>query len=854
MERYLQECLRDEFEKKYIFPFFWQHGECHEELKEEMDAIYACGIRQVCVESRTHEEFGEEKWWTDFGFILDYAKKLGMKVWLLDDKRFPTGYANGYVEKHPELQMVHLQMIFRDFACVQGAMTLIVPQMPEGAELTAVIAYRLNETGDAIVGEGIDLTHKVKDGLIRAELARGVWRVYYLMRGNFAPAGKRWWIDMLNPVSVQAQLTAVYEPTWEHFAEYFGDTFLGFFSDEPNFANEELHYYSILGKEDMPIPYRDDLCERIAKRCGMTTSEVWTLLPALWHKLDTEKGPAMRTFYMDTITHLYKENFSMLLGDWCRAHNVMYVGHIIEDNGAHMRMGYGPGHYFRALDGQDMGGIDVVLHQIMPGITDARHSVPLTGLYAYPDMFNYLLGKLGSSHGHVDPVKKGRAMCEIYGAFGWAEGLPFMKRLTDHMLVNGINYYVPHAFTPKRYDPDCPPHFYNGGENTQFALFGKLMEYMQRMCHMISDGVHRADVAVLYTPEGEWAGTDNMLPEKVTKTLTRAQIDFDILPEDRMAQIEVDECGKLHLNGETYGALIVPRCATLPGWMLAELRKLSCRATVLFADALPENVAEGGSAASYLVNAHAVPLEKLSDWLRGAGCAQLKLSKELPLVRFYHIGRAGEEIYLFVNDNEWETADFAVKLEGENHAVYDAMNNVLLRPMKDEDRIRLQIAPGAMLTVVSGVEQKIPAWFYADEGRELPVAAEYTIAVKDHGKADYEPFAVTNVLPDITEHSPAFCGRIRYEFVLQGVCGTSVQLDLGQVGEAAELWINDRYAGFALTDPYVFDLTGLLDDGENRLRVEVINNQGYRLRDPLSTYMTLPVSGMLGPVKLRIKA
>ena len=82
---------------------------------------------------------------------------------------------------------------------------------------------------------------------------------------------------------------------------------------------------------------------------------------------------------------------------------------------------------------------------------------------------------------------------------------------------------------------------------------------------------------------------------------------------------------------------------------------------------------------------------------------------------------------------------------------------------------------------------------------------------------------------------------------------TCVQLDLGQVGEAAELWVNDRYIGYALTNPYVFDLTGQLTDGENRLRMEVINNQAYRLRDPLSTYMTLPVSGILGPVKLRVK-
>lgn len=122
-----------------------------------------------------------------------------------------------------------------------------------------------------------------------------------------------------------------------------------------------------------------------------------------------------------------------------------------------------------------------------------------------PEFFCYALAKLGASAAHLEPLKKGRAMCEIYGAFGWAEGLPFMKKLTDHMLANGINYYVPHAFTPKYPDPDCPPHFYAEGKNPQFPLFGQLMQYLQRMCHLLSEGTHVASAAVFYNAQAEWA-------------------------------------------------------------------------------------------------------------------------------------------------------------------------------------------------------------------------------------------------------------------------------------------------------------------------------------------------------------
>ena len=78
-------------------------------------------------------------------------------------------------------------------------------------------------------------------------------------------------------------------------------------------------------------------------------------------------------------------------------------------------------------------------------------------------------------------------------------------------------------------------------------------------------------------------------------------------------------------------------------------------------------------------------------------------------------------------------------------------------------------------------------------------------------------------------------------------------LDLGEVGEVAQLWVNGQDAGFALSDPYVFDVTDLLKKEENSLKVEVINNQAYRLRDTFSAYLPLPRSGMLGPVVLRVK-
>ena len=84
--------------ENYLYPFFWQHGEDHDVLKKYMEKISGCGMKGVCVEARPHPDFVGDGWWKDMDFILDKAKKLDMKLWILDDSHFPTGYANGRIK------------------------------------------------------------------------------------------------------------------------------------------------------------------------------------------------------------------------------------------------------------------------------------------------------------------------------------------------------------------------------------------------------------------------------------------------------------------------------------------------------------------------------------------------------------------------------------------------------------------------------------------------------------------------------------------------------------------------------------------------------------------------------------
>ena len=178
-------------------------------------------------------------------------------------------------------------------------------------------------------------------------------------------------------------------------------------------------------------------------------------LPILWYAHD-ELTAEIRLAYMGAVTLLWKENFSYPLGDWCRAHGVQYIGHLIEDMNAHARLGCSAGHYFRGLDGQDMSGIDIVLHQVMPGMADYKTAALVSGGMVDGEFFHYVLGQLAASHARQNPNMNGRAMCEVFGAYGWAEGANVMKWLMDFLLVRGVNHFVPHAFDDFFPDRDCP--------------------------------------------------------------------------------------------------------------------------------------------------------------------------------------------------------------------------------------------------------------------------------------------------------------------------------------------------------------------------------------------------------------
>lgn len=56
-----------------------------------------------------------------------------------------------------------------------------------------------------------------------------------------------------------------------------------------------------------------------------------------------------------------------------------------------------------------------------------------------------------------------------------------------------------------------------------------------------------------------------------------------------------------------------------------------------------------------------------------------------------------------------------------------------------------------------------------------------------------------------------------------------VYLDLGSVSEVAEVWLNSKPLGISWTPPYRYDVTELIRQGENNLKIEVVNTWSNRI-------------------------
>jgi len=504
-------------------PLFWLHGdESPELLARYVQKVAEGGNGCFTAESRPHIDWLGPGWYRDLGVCLEAARKHDLKMWIFDERWWPSGEVGGKVP-----QQYACKVIEASASEVSG---------PDGIELDipaerliAVLAGPVKD--NAVDGDRlIDLGAQVRGGKLRWQAPAGRWRVMVFTWRYNKGRRRNWLVDGASRDAVDWYIRTVYQPHYDHFADEFGKTIVGYFYDEPETPGD-------WGTEVIPM----------LKSRGVD----WKKALVAWKfaLADPDEQVAARYQYRDALAEAWGKTFYGTLTEWCHARGVLSIGHWLEHNHEYLHPQLCAGNMFQVQKYSDMGAIDAVFRQFVWGRKDDS---------------TYQTPKLGSSISHAYGKKDDIAMVEIFGARGQDLTYPEMKWWTDHMQVSGINFMIPHSFNPRSpYDRDCPPYFYNNGYEPRWPLYRVYADYTSRLSLLLTGGRHVCPVALLYLGNSYHVGKA-IPPENMTTALQDALFDCDWLPYE----VFENDCRlagrEIQLREERYRVLIVPPVEVIP--------------------------------------------------------------------------------------------------------------------------------------------------------------------------------------------------------------------------------------------------------------------------------------------------
>ncbi|MGN0764284.1 MAG: hypothetical protein ACI4MK_12880, partial [Aristaeellaceae bacterium] len=481
------------------------------------------------------------------------------------------------------------------------------------------------------------------------------------------------------------------------------------------------------------------------------------------------------------------------------------------------------------------------------------------------EFFHFGLAKLASSAAHIDPKKQGRALCEIFGNYGWAEGVSLMRWLTCHMLVRGINVFTPHAFSMTYPDRDCPPHFYARGNNPQFDAFGQLMRFMQRGAHLLGGGTPMADAAVLYHAEAEWSGGETMLFQKPLRTLAEHQLDADVIPCDALEHAVIRD-GQLHIGTACYPCLVLPYAECIRRETAAFIIRAAAEGLLVYAvDGLAaldtaQRPLPPETADTLRASVHIVPLVELAGRVAAECPPHVACEGFWPDLRAMSVAYPDGQAVMFFNESVTKAVDTRVRFRDRaDRSVlwYDPWFDREEAIALEDGAMPLRLEPGeALFCILDGRAGAAPV---KTVQAETPLDLRWEVScARETAYDDFRPLSVIEPgrpLPNMNGRGqqPGFTGWYRYdgEFDFRREEGAAYRLYIPRGGDTAQVFLNGVDLGYLAQFPGWVDVTDTLRDGPNALRLVFSTTLVWLRKDGASTHLQLGPTGLGGVPVLR---
>ena len=518
----------------------------------QIDEMARQGVRQAM----PHPRYGMDRraYLTDEYFaavrkLVQHAREQGFTLYLYDEFNWSSGQAGGQItaeRKNCALgicinktrvsssQTVRFDDWQQDLDWCSIEDVLLAGYAPFVTD-TEIAMDRQVLVPDAVY-DGESLEFSVPDGDWMA------YAVFTVRTRDDSPLreGNGGIVDYLSADVTRQFIAKTHEQYARHVGEYFGSTIPAIFYDE-------VGPYACGN-----FTWTDEFAGIFRQSKGY---DLLPLLPLLFFD-GSPLAAKVRCDYWDVVSETYARNFLGELASWCAGHSIALVGHGFEES----RLWPISADIYRSLRTQQWVGLD--------------------SLAGYK---SYCMLKTPVSVAHV--TGRSIVLAEALGCIdGWSHSPRGLKKAYNQLAIAGVNLLVPHAFfqsvdTPKA---ECPPSFFLN--NPYWRYYHNLARMTDIICYVNRQGVHAADIALLFPLESWWAlsregrgrkglyghARDREIDsfaeswpyDEVMQGLMTHQLDYDVLDSQALQEGDWQEsCLKLH--GERYRLIVLPPMSTI---------------------------------------------------------------------------------------------------------------------------------------------------------------------------------------------------------------------------------------------------------------------------------------------------
>ena len=555
-------------------PFWsWNERLVPERLCRQIRQMYEAGMGGFFMHSRygLKTAYLSDAWFECVTACVEQARALGMKAYLYDEDRWPSGAAGGLVTRDRAEFGAHL------LAAIDG------DGAPDIFERLGTFAVRTGASGRVEAYRAMDDGERPADAERAMTFAAGpvVASAWF----NEAP-----YLDVLSADAVAEFIRVTHQAYADRYGKDFGDLIPGIFTDEPQYFRRPDGIAGAVAA----LPWTATLPMTFRKRRGYDLRDH---LPELVLPTGPDAASGfskVRHDYWLTVTELFVENFSRQIGAWCERNHIALTGHYNAEETLFSQI-------------TNIGAaMPNYAHQQWPGI-DILTDLPGRDRVATSKQCSSVAEQMGRQ----------RVLSELYGCTGWDWPLEGHKYNGGWQFVLGVNFRCPHlswysmAGGAKRdYPASIFPH------SPWWKYYHVVEDYFGRLGVVLTAGQAVRDVLVIHPIESAYgllltddrdSVADLQKPfDALLNGLLDGHYDYDLGDESLLADQAKATAGKLKVGRMTYRLVVVPPCVTLRATTVALLKRLvASGGAVLFAGRRPERVdgAPSGDLADLLAKA-----------------------------------------------------------------------------------------------------------------------------------------------------------------------------------------------------------------------------------------------------------